>query len=367
MGATQFGQLLRALPLSQISGVWLAGEYRLPVPAEPAGLLTAIATVALVVLLIPGVVWGLRRRGVGPLLLLGTMGLVVLIVLPRVSPYAQGKVLAIAGPGGGAGGAGRCSAACAGARASLALLRGGALSLGVLASDLLAYGYDRVAPTGQMEAIEQTADSFPRAGPVLWNEFEEYAKVFGRVARIYSPFETLTPQQVLLRQPTYFYGHAFDLDQELLSFVEGYANIVTRRSPAASRPPANYRLVYQNKYYLGWRRQPLPVVLRHLPEQQQYSATDTVTCKAMQGLVAGAPAGTELVVAEAACVALVRTAVLARTLLRLGHRAEPARRDHRQHARTLQRHRDRAKERCSLQRVGAGRLPAPGLGRNRSP
>jgi hypothetical protein len=31
VGATQFGQLLRALPLSQISGVWLSGEYRLPV------------------------------------------------------------------------------------------------------------------------------------------------------------------------------------------------------------------------------------------------------------------------------------------------------------------------------------------------
>ncbi|HMH48554.1 MAG TPA: hypothetical protein VK538_12675, partial [Solirubrobacteraceae bacterium] len=31
VGATQFGQLLRPLPLSQISGVWLAGEYRLPV------------------------------------------------------------------------------------------------------------------------------------------------------------------------------------------------------------------------------------------------------------------------------------------------------------------------------------------------
>jgi hypothetical protein len=297
VGATQFGQLLRALPLSQISGVWLGGEYRLPISAEPAGLLTAIATIAVVVLLIPGVLWGLRRREVGPLLLLGTMGLVVLIVLPRVSPYAQGKVLAIASPavvlvalaalGSVRGRAG-----------ALALLAGGALSLGVLASDLLAYSYDRVAPTGQMAAIEQTAARFRGQGPVLWNEFEEYAKVFGRVARIYSPFETLTPQQVLLRQPTYFYGHAFDLDQELLSFVEGYANIVTRRSPAASRPPANYRLVYQNRYYLGWRRQPRPVVLRHLPEEQQYSSADTVSCTAMRGLVAGAPSGTELVVAE---------------------------------------------------------------------
>ena len=32
VGAVQFGQLLRKLPLSQLSGVWLFGEYRLAVP-----------------------------------------------------------------------------------------------------------------------------------------------------------------------------------------------------------------------------------------------------------------------------------------------------------------------------------------------
>ena len=93
IGATQFGQLLRPLPLSQVSGVWLAGEYRLPVIPEPAATLTAIATVALLALLIPGIVWALWRREVGPLLIAGTMGLVLAIVFPRVSPYGQGKYL----------------------------------------------------------------------------------------------------------------------------------------------------------------------------------------------------------------------------------------------------------------------------------
>lgn len=296
-GATQLGQLLRVLPLSQVSGVWLAGEYRLPVIPEPAAILTVIATVALFVLLIPGVLWGLRRREAGPLLLAGTMGLVLLVVMPRASPYGQGKLLAIASPAVvlvalAALGSVR------GRLAPLALLAGGALSLGVLASDVLAYGYDRVAPSGQMEAIEETAEHFRGEGPVLWNEFQEYSKVFGRAARIYSPFEALTPQQVVLREPTYFYGHAFDLDQEVLGFVEAYPIVVTRRSPAASRPPANYRLVYANRYYLGWRRQATPRVLRHLPEQRTYSATARVTCPAMRGLVENAPRGSELVVAR---------------------------------------------------------------------
>jgi hypothetical protein len=298
IGATQFGQLLRPLPLSQVSGVWLAGEYRLPVIPEPAATLTAIATVALLALLIPGIVWALWRREVGPLLIAGTMGLVLAIVFPRVSPYGQGKLLAIASPAVILVALGAL-VSVRGRLAPVALVAGCGLALAVLASDLLAYGHDRVAPTSRIEAIRQTGERFKGEGPVLWNEFEEYAKVFARAARISVPFEALTPQQVQLRSPTYFYGHSFDLDQELLSFVEGYPIIVTRRSPAASRPPANYRLVYENDYYLGWRREPHPRVLRHLPEQQLYSSSGAVECPALERIVTGAPLGTELAAAEA--------------------------------------------------------------------
>jgi len=258
--------------------------------------LTIIATVAILALLIPSLIWSLRRREVGLLLAVGVMGLVMLIVYPRVSPYAQGKLLAIAGPAvvlvalaGLASVRGRASI--------LALSLAGTLSLAILASDVLAYGYDRVAPTQRMEAIRQTGDHFAGQGLVLWNEFEEYAKYFGRATRISVPFEPVTPQQVKLRKPRTFFGHYFDLDEELLSFVEGYPIIVTRRSPAASRPPANYQLVYQNKYYLAWRRTSHPEVLRHLPEQQLYSPSATVTCRALQPIVSGAPRGSELIVA----------------------------------------------------------------------
>jgi hypothetical protein len=104
---------------------------------------------------------------------------------------------------------------------------------------------------------------------------------------------------VQLRSPTYFYGHYFDLDQELLSFVEKYPIIVTRRSPSASRPPANYRLVYENAYYLGWERTDKPEVLEHLPLQQIYSPSLPVDCAALAPIVAKAPHGSRLVVAKA--------------------------------------------------------------------
>jgi len=297
VGATQLGQLARALPLSQMSGVWLSGEYRLPIASDHAGLLTALASAVILLAIVPGLAWSLWRRQVGLLLLVGMCALVLLIVFPRVSPYAQGKLLAISSPAAVlAGLAGLASVRGRAAIPALAVV--GLLSLGIFVSDLLAYSHDRVAPTGRIEAIEATGEHFTGQGPVLWNEFEEYAKYFARAAKLSAPFEAITPQQVQLRLPTYFYGHYFDLDQETLPFVEGYPIIVTRRSPAASRPPANYRLVYANRYYLGWRRTPRPQVLRHLPLQQLYAPTLPITCSALAPLVAGAPKGTELLVAR---------------------------------------------------------------------
>jgi hypothetical protein len=300
VGATQFGQLLRVLPLSQISGVWLSGEYRVPIASHHAGLLTAVATAALLIAIIPAVAWALWRRKPGVPMAVGMVGLVLLVVFPRVSPYAQGKLLAISSP----------LVVLVGLVGVMILrpghwlrLLGGVAALSIVAailvSDLLAYGRDRVAPTARIEAIRQTGEHFAGEGLVLWNEFEEYAKYFARAAKISVPFEALTPQQVQLRSPTYFYGHYFDLDQELLSFVEGYPIIVTRRSPSASRPPANYELVYRNAYYEGWRRMTHPRVLEHLPLQQPYGPSQVIQCAALQPIVAKAPHGSELVVAVA--------------------------------------------------------------------
>jgi hypothetical protein len=305
VGASQFGQLLRVLPLSQLSGVWLSGEYRLAIPSHHAGLLTAIASAVILLAVIPAVIWALWRRKPGIPIVVGMVGLVLLIVFPRASPYSQGKLLAMSSPlvvlAGLVGLLSlRALPGASGRRLGvLGAVAAAAVGLTIFASDILTYSHDTVAPTAQIEAIRETGDHFAGRGPVLWNEFEEYAKYFARAARIYAPFEALTPQQVQLRLPTYFYGRSFDLDQEQLSFVEGYPIIVTRRSPAASRPPANYRLVYENAYYLGWERTSTPQVLEHLPLQQLYSPSESIQCSALAPIVAKAPHGSELVVAMA--------------------------------------------------------------------
>jgi hypothetical protein len=182
-----------------------------------------------------------------------------------------------------------------------ALGTGAALSIGVgvLASDAYAYHYDNVAPMSRMLAIEQVGNHFAGRGLILWNEFEEYAKYFADRARINVPFETLTPRQAQLLTPNSIYAAYYDLDDEQLSFVESFPIIVMRRSPSASRPPANYRLVYVNSYYEAWQRQARPVVLRHMPLQSLYSAAEPVSCQALRGFVTGAPGNSELVAAVA--------------------------------------------------------------------
>lgn len=297
VGAVQMGQLLRVLPISQISGVWLSGEYRVPIVSHTAGLTTAVLSVVILATVIPAVLWALWRRDVALLIAAGTVALILLVAFPRVSPYAQGKLLAISSP-----------LVVVVALAGLLSLRGrmpgliglaaaGVISLAIVGSDLLAYAHTRVAPTSQIEAIRATGNRFAGKGLVLWNEFEEYAKYFAHAARISAPFAALTPQQVQLRQPTYFYGHYFDLDQELLSFVEGYPIIVTRRSPAASRPPANYKRVYENSYYEAWQRTKFPKVLEHVPLQYLYSAELPVDCSTLAPVVEAAPKGSRIAVA----------------------------------------------------------------------
>jgi hypothetical protein len=298
IGAIQFGQLLRKLPLSQISGVWLYGEYRLPIPPGFKARVTVLASLAILVLLVVALLWALYRRESGPLLVLGTVGLVMLVVFGRVSPYAQGKLLAIGSPLV----VFVALALLASVRGRLSipvLALGGALMVAIFASDLLAYSHDRVAPTERVEAMRAVGERFRGRGLVLWNEFEEYAKYFARSARISSPFEAVTPQQVALRAPTYFYGHYFDPDEETLAFVESDPLVVLRRSPSTSRPPANFTLAYENRFYEAWRRGAGPGVLQHLPLQQPDSSTATVTCAALRPIVASAPPGARLVVARA--------------------------------------------------------------------
>ncbi len=295
------GVLERGLPLSQISGVWLDGDFRVPVVASPAGTLTAISSAVILLLLIPGLISSVRRHEAAPIIALVTTGLVLAIVVPRVTPYAAGKVFAMASPVVvWVAGIGLCALAWRRLK-TITITLGVALTLAVVVSDLLAYHEDQVSPTSRMLAMEAVGDHFAGRGPVLFNESDEFVKYFARAAIDNPAFDSQSPRQALLAIPSNTFDRFFDLDQELPSYVESFRYIVTRRSPIASRPPANYRLVYSNAFYEGWARESSPQVLAHLPlesDVQSFTAwqgTAVAQCSEVAALVKGAPPGSELV------------------------------------------------------------------------
>ncbi len=292
------GQLTRALPLSQISGVWLSGDYRDPIAAHAAGHLTTLASAVILLLLIPGVLVSLRRRDAGVLVAAIATGLVLLIVIPRVTPYAGGKVYAMASPVVvWIAGIGLCAFSWRRLRL-LVIAAGAAVAIAIVVSDLLAYHNDQPSPTSRMVEIAATARHVAGHGTVLFNESDEFIKYFAANTDTIAPFDSITPRQVLLIDAgSDIFDRFFDLDQETLPYVEGFPVIVTRRSPIVSRPPANYRLFYSNSLYLGWRREAHPVVLAHLPLQSEWQGSLTPACTAVGSLVAGAPRGSELIAA----------------------------------------------------------------------
>ena len=60
-------------------------------------------------------------------------------------------------------------------------------------------------------------------------------------------------------------GQPANLDLIPPAALRSYPLIVTRRDPAASRPPSAYRLLFQGTYYEVWGRRPgAPAALAHV-------------------------------------------------------------------------------------------------------
>jgi hypothetical protein len=291
------GQLLRPLKLEQTAGVWLTGDYRGPVPPGRE-LPTAAFCVLIGVMLVAGIVWTVRRRAPAGLLLLGATLVSAAYLMPRLSPYADGKVLALASPvivlGAGIGiwSVVRASRPVAAALAAV-------VAIGILWSDAYAYHVVKLAPTERLEALEDVGHRLRDArGLVLVNEPEEFAKVYGGGANFNSPTEAFTPKQIELRTPQGFFALHFDLDVQVLDYVQQFPTIVKRRAPDASRPPANYRLAFANDWYEAWRREPGVDVVEHLPLQDVHRAAIRPRCADVLALADKAGAGDELVAAR---------------------------------------------------------------------
>jgi hypothetical protein len=256
---------------------------------------------AVVALALAGIVHEVRRRRPVALLLVIPAALVAAVLAPRLSPYADAKLLVILSP----------TIVFAAALGAFTLLRAGpralrigvaiaatAAACGVLASFASGYREVQLAPPDRVDAMEDAAAHADGGGLWLVNEWEEFAKYFMREIRVNAAFEAESPLPVELREPAPIFGQYFDLDDETLDYVLAFPGIIKRRSPDASRPPASYELAYRNRFYEVWRRGDGERVLEHLPLQRAGDATDRPACGAVRRLAAGADPGMRLVAAR---------------------------------------------------------------------
>ncbi len=294
------GQLIRPLPAEEAAGVWFARDYR--IEADPGwGTRNAIAIAVVLALALAGIAAELRRRRAAGVLLLGAAAVPAATLAPYLSPYADAKLLVVLTP----------AVVLMAAIGAFTLLRStrrtvrwvgaaGALVLavGVLYSDALAYRVTQLAPPDRVAAMGDAAAHARGGGLWLVNEWEEYAKYFMRRIKVNAAFESFSPRPARLRRPGPIFGLYYDLDKERIGYLTSFPGIIKRRAPDASRPPASFRMVYENRYYEVWRRRAGIEVRGHMPLQRLYDATDTPSCAAVRRLARRARRDDALVAAR---------------------------------------------------------------------
>jgi hypothetical protein len=151
----------------------------------------------------------------------------------------------------------------------------------VLWSNVLAYRHVTLAPYGQFKELAVIGHRFAGDGPTLINQYSTYgARHFLREMDPESPSELRYRVIPLSGGGQVPKGGYADLDQLELSGLLVYRSIVLPTSPAASRPPAPYRLVFAGHWYQVWQRPTTLVrpVLDHLPLGNSIDPTAVPVC-----------------------------------------------------------------------------------------
>ncbi len=292
------GNLHAPLRAIQVLGVWLNGSYKLA-PAGAALLATrALIALALVSALL-GAVHLLRIRAYALAGWLALTLLASLAVSESVTTWADAKTLVLTSPVA-------VLLAWAGVAALLAwprqlVLRPAAVLLalalagGVLASDALQYHSSDLAPTARYEELSSLNARFAGKGPTLFTDFDEYSMYELRSLDVGGPDFVYPP--AALAAAAGGYGDPVDLSRVPPSALLAYPLIVTRRDPAASRPPSAYRLLWQGSYYQVWRRRPgAPAAEVHVG----LAGSPSLQCARIASVARQAVAGERLIAAEAA-------------------------------------------------------------------
>lgn len=284
------GNLHSPLRPRQLLGVWLDGSYKL-VPAGAAGVLDDILGALILAAAVAGVAACARRGARGLGVWLAMMLATWLAISNTVATWAEAKTLVLTSPMVIALAWGGVATLRRVRPRALAFASAGAASLviagGAIASDALQYSAVNIAPTARYEELGRIDRAFAGQGPALFTDFDEYSLYVLRDLDIGSPnFAFPAPA---LGAVAGGYGQPFSLGRIPPRSFGGYPLIVTRRDPAAERPPAAYRLAWAGRYYLVWERAAgSPTALRHF---ELASVPATSRCATLERAAAAAGPG----------------------------------------------------------------------------
>jgi hypothetical protein len=291
--STELGNLARPLKSAQSLGIWPTGDFRTdPVATFPAYVLLG----ALVFCAVLAIVLALRRRSWElPLAVIG-VAVALLVVAHFGSPWVDGKAMATAAPAfvlAGMAGAGMVF--LRGRRVEGAIL-GAAILFGVLWSDALAYRDVSLAPKHQLSELQTIGKRIGGTGPTLMTDYEPYgARHFLRNGAPEGASE-FRWRQVTLRNGTLLpKGQSSDIDNFQLDGILVYRNLVLHRGPAASRPPAPYKLIWKGRYWELWQRPvSYPKVVDHVPLGTTEQPGSVPACSTVQAEAFRVPGGGRL-------------------------------------------------------------------------
>ena len=252
--ATAIGNLVHPLSVFQVFGIWPAGDFRFH-PGDPAiaDALLAVAGVAALV----GLYLAVRTRSWALPIYLGGALIAAVAIFIFASPWVAGKALATASPAIPLAAAAGGAALIARGRRVAGTAALGLVTVGVLWSYVLAYHDAYLAPRGQFAELQTIGGVIDHDGPTLMTGYNSFgAAHFLRDAPTDYASE-FHPRKVRLLHGKILpeSGYA-DTDQFELGQILQFRTLVLRRSPAQSRPPEPYRLIWSGDYYDVWQRPP---------------------------------------------------------------------------------------------------------------
>lgn len=284
------GNLVRSLNLFQVMGIWPSQDFRAdPINIPFTILLITIATI----FAIYGVYSSIRvHLWVMPSLLASFLSIIAYSYL-YAGIWLTGKAIAVASPF-------FLLAALMGVYYAWVHIRDSSnlvfrtwkihylvmvsavlISSGVLISDVITYKNVWLAPYSQMNELETIGKLYAGQGPALMTEYSVFgSRYFLRKLDAEAASELRVHVIPLSDGSQLPKGAAADISLFDPSTIDYYNLLVLRKSPIASRPPLNYKLVWSGTHFEVWERiDGAPKIVRMLPLGNNLSPGAVPTCE----------------------------------------------------------------------------------------